>query len=320
MTWFVELLHRDGSVLSRSLVRDNQFTMGRALDNDLVLDDAHCAAHHARLQIGPDGQAALHDLGSINGIAPQRGKRTKLMAIIDDQPVRIGQSLIRIRSSAWALPPEQPIIRRIVWPFTLLALAVVLGHSAWEIWLTDVQEKSPAYLYALTSAAAGIAIWSGLYALLGRLISGNERFFSHVLIVCCGLLAGVVAGEVLELISFATGWLWPERIAQYVFIAIVALTVRAHLRLADPRHWPTLRWGVAVATAAAMIVPVAQLWISSRQLTTIQTLHNLEHPALRLAPPSTVAGFNQNTAALQARVDALRKEDQHDEEFVSEEQ
>jgi hypothetical protein len=318
MSWFVEHLHRDGSVLARIAVTGTQLTIGRALDNDLVLDDAHCAAHHARLEISSTGQAQLHDLGSVNGIALQRGKRATQIEIHNDQPVRIGQSLLRIRATDWALPPEKPLATRAVWPLALLALAAVLGHSAWEIWLTDVQEKSPPYLYALSGAAAGIALWSGMYALLGRLISGNERFFSHVLIACCGLLAGVIMDEVLDLLSFTSGWLWPARIEQYVVILILAFTVRTHLRLADPRHWPTLRWGVAVVTVAALIVPAAQLWISSKRLTNIQTLGNLEHPALRLAGPTPAPSFKQRAAALQARVDAQRKEE--DDEFATEEE
>ena len=48
MSWFIEHLHRDGSVLVRMLVPNEDpstrvFRIGRALDNDLILDDPHCA-------------------------------------------------------------------------------------------------------------------------------------------------------------------------------------------------------------------------------------------------------------------------------------
>ena len=78
MTWVVELLHRDGSVMARvlaptrvaSLAEGAEIitvvTVGRALDNDLVLDDPHCAAHHARLEIADDNTARLIDLMSLN--------------------------------------------------------------------------------------------------------------------------------------------------------------------------------------------------------------------------------------------------------------
>ncbi len=82
MSWFVEHLHRDGSVLARVPVLDSglpesaaSIRIGRALDNDLVLDDPYCAAHHARLEIGIDGTARLVDLGTGNGIVTSRNRR-----------------------------------------------------------------------------------------------------------------------------------------------------------------------------------------------------------------------------------------------------
>ena len=66
MSWFVEQLHRDGSVLARVAAVAPEMAgatasirIGRALDNDLVLDDSHCAAHHARLDISVDGRSAI---------------------------------------------------------------------------------------------------------------------------------------------------------------------------------------------------------------------------------------------------------------------
>ena len=80
MSWFIEHLHRDGSVLVRMLVPDDGestrvFRIGRALDNDLILDDPHCAPHHAKLEIDANGVARLHDLGTSNGIVTSRNKR-----------------------------------------------------------------------------------------------------------------------------------------------------------------------------------------------------------------------------------------------------
>ena len=106
MTWFVELMHRDGSVQTRCRVDGSELLIGRALDNDLVIDDPYCAAHHARLSIAPDGSATLRDLGTRNGIVPARrqagktaGNVAAAFEVLDDAPFRIGQSSIRIRNS-----------------------------------------------------------------------------------------------------------------------------------------------------------------------------------------------------------------------------
>ncbi len=302
MSWFVEHLHRDGSVLARVAVpQGTGIRIGRALDNDLVLDDPHCAAHHARLDVAQDGSAQLVDLGTVNGIVAGR-----------NAPYRIGQSLIRVRSSRWPVAAEQSLSQRAMWPFALLGLALVLGHGAWEIWLRDVETKSPPYLYGLSGLAAGLCLWSAAYGLFGRLVTGVQRFFSHLVIASVGYLAGTLVVEALQALAFAMSWLWPVRIIGPVVVVVAALTVREHLRLADPRHWPALRIGLATVAALAMVIPVAQEWMSNRRLTDVQTLTSIEHPALRWAQPVSLEAFSAETELLKARVDKARKTPESD--------
>jgi Inner membrane component of T3SS, cytoplasmic domain len=312
MSWFIEHLHRDGTVLLRvpvvaAVESSSIIRIGRALDNDVVLDDPHCAPYHARLEVGADGIAHLHDLGTSNGIVTARNKRVAIQEIKTDDPYRLGQSLIRVRSSTWPLAPERSLSRRAVWPLALLGLALALAYGAWKLWLGDVQEKSPPYLYGLSALAAGLCLWSSMYALFGRLVAGVDRFFSHLLIACTGYLAGTLILNVLETLAFSMSWLWPARITEPVVIIVAAMTVRYHLRLADPRHWPTLRIGLVVVATLAIVVPIAQQWVSHQRLTDVQTLHNIEHPALRLAQPVALPEFSASATSLKERVDKARK-------------
>jgi pSer/pThr/pTyr-binding forkhead associated (FHA) protein len=307
MSWYLEQLQRDGTVLTRVEVQGASAGIGRALDNTLVLDDAHVAAHHARLEIDAEGRAALVDLGTRNGIALPRGRRAARIELADDQPVRLGQTLIRLRHSSWPLAAEVPLTTRWMWLIALAALICVLADAAWDVWLTDLGEKSPPYLNLLAGTAAALALWSSFYALLGRLIGGVERFFSHLLIACCGYLILVLVHRGIDLLAFASGWVWPLQIAHYVSIALVAGVVRQHLRLADPRHWPALRWAVGVVACGVALVPLAQLWISEGRLTRVQTVSRIEHPALRLAAPHPAADLLGQTERLRARVDEARK-------------
>lgn len=317
MSWFIEHLHRDGSVLVRTLVPDDGkttriFRIGRALDNDLILDDPHCAPYHAKLEIDANGVARLHDLGTSNGIASARNKRAAVHEIKTDDPYRIGQSIIRVRSSVWPLAPERALSRRAAWPYALAGLALALAYGAWELWLKDVQEKAPPYLYGLSALAAGLCLWSAMYALFGRLVAGVDRFFSHLLIACTGYLAGTLILNFLETLAFSMSWLWPARITGPVVVIVAAMTVRHHLRLADPRHWPTLRIGLVVVAALAIVIPHAQQWVSHQRLTDVQTLPAIEHPALRIAAPVPLPEFSASAELLKARVDKARKKDDAD--------
>jgi hypothetical protein len=315
MIWAVEHLHRDGSVLARHIVHASSegFRIGRALDNDLVLDDPHCAAYHAKLEIDADGSARLIDLDTQNGIVGASKKRLTTHVVGNEQPYRIGQSLIRVRSSAWPLAAEQKLTRIAIWPLGLLGLALVLADGAWDVWLTHVQDTPPEYLYRLSGVAAGICVWSATYTLFGRLVSGMNRFFSHLAIASVGYLVGTLILYLLQMLGFATSWLWPIRITEPVVVLVAAFTVRFHLRLADPRHWHTLRVGVVVVAALAMVVPVAQLWISHQRLTDVQTHYSLHHPAFRLAPPIPLAEVSTSLAVLKRKVDKARKREDTDE-------
>jgi hypothetical protein len=306
MSWVVEHLHRDGTVLARIAVSGSVFRIGRDLGNDLVLDDPHVAAHHAELHIAADGSAQLQDLGTRNGIHPHRGKREPSYAVQADAPFRLGSSQIRIRNRALTLPPEVALSMRAMWPLAVLALILVLGRGAWDIWLTDLRDKPPSYVYELTAMAVALCVWSAMYALLGRLLSGVDRFFTHLLIACSAFLGATVLHILLQLLSFSASWLWPMRIAPYATVVIVALTVRAHLRVADPRHWPVLRWGVATVAALAIVVPVAQVWITHHRLTNVQVLGAIEHPSLRLASPVGIPAFVDTTLELKVKADKAR--------------
>jgi hypothetical protein len=93
---------------------------------------------------------------------------------------------------------------------------------------------------------------------------------------------------------------------------VAAMTVRFHLRLADPRHWRTLRVGLVVVAALAIAIPIAQHWVSHKRLTDVQTLQSIEHPALRLAQPVPLPGFSAAAASLKERVDKARKNNDED--------
>ena len=310
MNWFVEHLHRDGTVLARLPVTATDFGIGRALDNALVLNDPHCASYHAQVRLASDGSAELHDLGSKNGIRAQRGKRQSSYAITSDAIYNLGSSHIRIRNAAWPLAPELALSRLPIWPLAVLALALVLAHGAWSVWLNEVGDKTPPYLYALSGVAAGMCIWSAMYALLGRILTGVDRFFTHLLIASCAYLGATLLDNGLKMLAFASAWLWPMRISSYLMVFVLLLTVRAHLRVADPRHWPKLRWAVAAVALLSVVVPLAQRWISEHRLTDIQTVNVIEHPALRLTTPATIASFIASGAELKQRADQdLRRDD-----------
>jgi hypothetical protein len=318
MTWVIERLNRDGSVAARTHYQASDatittLTLGRALNNDVVIDDPYVSASHVRIDLAPDGNVSVIDLGTKNKIVNSRKKHVDSIVISPDASQSqnaifyLGQTPIRLTRTDWPLADERVLSRRKIWPYAFTAFIAALLYSAYNIWLGDVIEKPPQYLNLIAATAAGLAVWSSIYAIFGRLISGVDRFFSHLTIACIGFLSGSFVLNVLETLAFATSWLWPIRITDTVVVIAAAITVAFHLKLADPRHWRSARIAIAVIACLAVIVPIAQLWMLEGRLTRIQTHVAVKHPALRLSAPITQDSLLNRTNDLKEKVDADRK-------------
>ena len=64
----VEVLSRHRDVVARYRSDASATTVGRAYDNDIVVDDPAVAAHHLRIFRDEGGSLIAEDLGSANGL------------------------------------------------------------------------------------------------------------------------------------------------------------------------------------------------------------------------------------------------------------
>ena len=80
------------------LIRKSSTTVGRALDNDVVLEAGDVSRHHARLEYG-GGELRLVDLGSTNG-SRVNGRR------VSEDRVRPGDEIAFGTVRARVLPYE----------------------------------------------------------------------------------------------------------------------------------------------------------------------------------------------------------------------
>src|ERR671914_2386697 len=71
--------------------------IGRADDSTLVLDDDYASTRHARISLQGD-EWYVEDLGSTNGTYLDRAKVTGPTRVPPGVPVRIGKTVIELRS------------------------------------------------------------------------------------------------------------------------------------------------------------------------------------------------------------------------------
>ena len=69
--------------------------VGRATDNDIVLDDAMVSRYHAEIRKVADGHWELHDAGSANGIFVEQ-QRVRSVDVTAPVRVEMGDHLLRI--------------------------------------------------------------------------------------------------------------------------------------------------------------------------------------------------------------------------------
>jgi len=92
------LLVTDGGLAgTRITLGEQPIMIGRANDSTLVLTDDYASTRHARL-VSRDGDWYVEDLGSTNGTYLDRTKVTGPTLIPAGVPIRIGKTVLELRS------------------------------------------------------------------------------------------------------------------------------------------------------------------------------------------------------------------------------
>jgi hypothetical protein len=93
-----QLLVVEGALQGTKIaLSDNPVMIGRANDSTLVLTDDYASSRHARLT-PRDGDWYLEDLGSTNGTYLDRTKVTGPIHVPPGIPIRIGKTVLELRS------------------------------------------------------------------------------------------------------------------------------------------------------------------------------------------------------------------------------
>ena len=307
----LELLDRAGRVEQRVTLGDRPLRIGRAFDNDLVIDDIHADAHHAEVAIGEDGVPLVRDLGSVNGLRRVRTRgRVESLRLDRECTFHIGAAVLRFRPADYA--PAQPLRQAGVLAHPLLwaaiALPAALAVTAFEGSLGSSERVGALqWLNSMLMPLIAMLIWSALWALVGRVLVHHARYFGHVAVVSVGVFVATALSLLLELLAFSlslddfAGWV--GTLTQVVMLAIV---FGGHLRLATRLRWR----GAAIAGLCAAVLlagsfRMAYLIMMQHYSPAPRTAVNLAPPSWRLRAPASTEAFYAHTQTL---VDELRDE------------
>lgn len=305
----IEVLARNGDVLHRHQVQHLPIRLGRAYDNDVIVDDAHAAAHHASIDLDARGELLITDLGSRNGTI-YRGARIAQLVLGGDTVVRLGHTRLRVRPADFAVPPELVDTTMHGWEGAapaLLGLLLIALFTGLESWIGDVDTFQPIhYLLVIASGLAVGGLWSGVWALANRLFGAHARLGRHLFILGCGLFAIGAWRAASCVMAYAWSAEWLTRYGNLISIGLACAMLFFHLWTIKPHHPRRFALVSAVLMmAGCTLVMMTNLQSSGRSADELY-MSVLLPPAVRQTPDHSLNDFMADAARLQARADAAR--------------
>lgn len=324
MMW-VEILSRHHDVLGRHRVDGAAIRIGRAYDNDVVLDDPFVAAHHLALSQNEAGDWQAQDLGSTNGLytEPDRRKHAAV-ALSNDRIINIGRTYLRVRNANYEVAPERTLEDHSemhgaqVWRVVAIVAILLFGIEALGIWNAETGEvKITKFLTPLLGVGAAVLIWTLVWALLSRLFAGTAQFLRHLRIALVGILVASIVDEVLGYAAYAFSLPAVTSLAPLVIWLAIAVTAFFHLRaIGHTRLWLK---GALVGAVAVLAIALILIGKSENEARGGQpnTLRALKPPMFRVVPQKTEEAFFAQADALKAKLDRARTEEKPGESGVA---
>lgn len=323
----LEAIDRDGQVRQAWRVERWPLSIGRALDNDVVLTDPHVAAHHATLAPESGGLLlragdTMNGIGFASGGHVGRGFSGERLAggqsrvVVDDGrdlELQLGRTALRLRLAGHALAAEQVLAPAVAlprrgWPTALLALAVV-AFILVNTWIdNDPEALARSAGTNLLSAVFGGGLWCGLWALLSKTFTRQSQLGWHLRVFVVASLSTLALSVLPPLAAFAFSAPWITDFSFVAIYAVVAAAIYFHLLAVEPAR-PRLMRAMA---AAGLVAGIAlSLWFNVQRTGRPGEelyMNHLFTPQLRAARLVPVDRFVARLAPMQAILDKKAKE------------
>lgn len=317
--WFVETLARNGDVLQRHQVNSLPIRIGRAYDNDVILDDDYVAPRHALVDqdsssassnTGSTGsKLMLHDLGSRNGVV-KNGKRLPSLVLTGDTVVRIGHTSLRVRAAGFPVPPD--ILDRTMhgWEGALPGIAGMVLAAIVALmltWLFDTRNfQVTLYLQALAGSVAGAVAWGGVWAFANRLFGRHARLGRHIFIIGSGAAALLVWELVSNGLAYAFALDPLARYGSHGVIVIAAGIIYFHLATVKPPLRLRFRWlCLLFAVVGSGLVLIANYQRTGAMADELY-MGVLLPPSMRASPDHAIDDYIDRVESMKDKVDRER--------------
>lgn len=309
--YFVERLGRDHQVKSRHQFAQLPITIGRAYDNDCIIDDPHVSPHHAIIELADESDApTLRDLGSHNGTNIHGEKQAHFA--LDTVDFTLGHTRLRFRHANSPVPAAITQVKQHPlqgWLAGIIGL-ILIGLSAFgSAWIEAIEKFS--FLNATLDVGVAflvILLWCGGWALATRTATGNNtKFGRHIFIVACAIICIDLWNIVSSTGAYALSWSFLTRYSSHIIAAIGAIMVYHHLKTMNPQH----KKRFAMMSVCIAVLGSGFMFINNYQhkgyLADELYMPHLLSPKLRLSADESSATFMEQAKQLKQKVDKARQ-------------
>jgi hypothetical protein len=254
---YLEVVDRSGRVRQRVVVAPRTtLLVGRAYDNDVIVDDPYVSEHHVRVDAGADGALVAHDIGSLNGLVLDGHGQVESARLGADDAVRMGESWLRVRRSDDPVAPTR-LLAAGPWPLGWLerpwvaALALVLiplEAAVSQLYASSIRWEPGDALGSMLESASLLVGWAVAWALVTRVARHEWHLLTHLAVAVLASAALEVVGIAEDVVVFLTDSPVPWAVLRLAEVVVIAWALRLHLALAttlEPAQ------GRAAATGAA---------------------------------------------------------------------
>ncbi|MGJ8679414.1 FHA domain-containing protein [Paraglaciecola sp.] len=213
MALVLEILSRNGKVQDYYKLTGNQANIGRAYDNDIVLQGQYVCPYHLNISV-QDGQVWVTDKESVNGVKTEQNQPIPSNVPFElGQPFVVGNIFMRVVSS------QQPLAKTVKmtvledmsqranrWYWALLMMVIVLGLSVFSRYLSQSTEIVWSKLIVKDLSVVITLFIGGLFvAGASNVFKKEVRFFTCIVISATWGCMTLLTSKFNGLLSFNFG-------------------------------------------------------------------------------------------------------------------
>ena len=322
----IEVLNKQGKVSSRTQHDGFPIQIGRAYDNNqVILDDEYVSSRHVSIDRDEDGCIRVEDLNSENGLFRLPGRQRISHTVIEEEGLfRLGQTMLRIRTSAFVVPPTKHDTEYLVhvlqafnhgWTAAGI-MAITALWMGFEVYWNSFSKADWGELAMFPMLALVlISVWAGSWARTSKINLHQDYFKVHACIACLALLASSLFGVLDEYYAFAVSGGWTSEVLGWggssVLLGVLLL---AHLRMCTELDAKRLVFQAGVSALGIMGLVAFSSHVGSTQfLSAMSYRGELKPPAFQLAESLTLDEFFSESQHLKKKIDASIREESQEE-------